>query len=292
MADLETKIQRRKSTLNDLQAGRLFCWWRFKNPEIQVEGFARNDAETRKSFVSGLVFDRKDGTDSSRKIIVFDGLENKPVSRGDIARVISKLRSLENENDVLDIVGEYGPLRIDARGYESPSREDEPKSWVWRCDTPQEWFNLSRVVREFLSLLNNTGDRERLIEILSDQVNEANVRTHYVPLPTGDIAAATGVPFDLHGAIWKVLESTAVKSKAAEHLRLNICHYCGEWDFERDGYGSRRMRQTKEKTFWYHDGCKRDEDKRIKDEARALREGRGRKKRPGSRKGSHLWSGN
>ena len=296
MEDFEATTRRRMDSLNDTRSGRSFRWWRLKDAEIRPEGFIRRTGKTGPDeklgdvFISAPVFERRESTDRSRDVIVHSGIENRPLPREDVATVISRICKIEDDSDILAIVGEYGPLRIDAEW------KNFMNIWRWRCDTPQEWRELSVLVNEVFYLLRAIerklpdidAARSRLIDILSEHVNEANVRTYYSVLPSGDIASTSGVAFDLHAAIWKVLESTVVSSKATEHLRLRECHYCGEWDFEKGGEGGRRIRQRSDKAFWYHDGCWRNEEKRLKDAARAEMEGRKRKSRPGARRKSPL----
>lgn len=289
MEDFEAITRKRIDSLNETRSGRSFCWWRFKDAEIRPEGYVRwrgEGCEEGDSFVSALVFERKEETDRSRKVIAHCGIENQPLPRENIATAISRVRKIKDDSDILSIAREYGPMRIDAEWKQGLN------TWRWRCDTPQEWRELSALVNEVFDLLRSIERRStdidaargRLIDILSEHVNNANVRTYYSVLPSGDIANTPGVAFDFHAAIWKVLESTVALSKTTEYLRLRECHYCGEWDFERDGCGGRRMRQRSDKSFWYHDGCKRNEDKRLKDAARATRGGREREERPGARK--------
>ena len=288
MEDFETITRRKMDSLNDTRSGRSFRWWRLKDAEIRPEGFIRQRGETRDSFISAPVFERQEETDRSRNVIAHCGLESRPLPREDVAAAIARIRKIKDDADILSIVREYGPLRIDAEWKQGLN------IWRWRCDTPQEWRELSALVNEVFDLLRAIekklpdidAAKSRLIGILSEHVNEANVRTYYSVLPSGDIASTSGVAFDLYAAIWKVLESTAVSSKATEHLRLRECHYCGEWDFEKGGEGGRRIRQRSDKAFWYHDGCWRNEEKRLKDAVKAEAEGRERKSRPGARKES------
>jgi len=308
--DFEAVMRSRMNSLNDMRSGKMLHWWRLKSPEIHQQGFFRTSGTTAPDgspgsdfFVSGRAFERRESVDSPREIITFSEVESYTLLREEIATVISRVHAIENDADVLDIVREYGPLHLYGEWKEGGVKKwtgDLVKrgvdSWIWRCDTPQEWRELSEIVGEVFGLLraiekrspDTDAAKSRLIDILSEHVNNASVRTYYSVLPTGDIASTPGVAFNLYAAIWKVLESTVVTSRATDYLRLRQCHYCDEWDFEKGGEGGRRIRQRSDKSFWYHDGCQRNEDKRIKDEARAELEGRERESRPGARRKSPL----
>lgn len=273
-------------SLNGIREGNLFYWWRPRRVAIKHEGYR----EGGNSFQSGLVFDRRDGTDRERKIIAYWGIQHYHVARADVPVLIARIREIKTEKDVIAIVKDYGPLQIDAE-YKEPLQ-----LWRWRADTPEEWFKLAGELNEVFPLLNVIEKRlpgadearSTLVGILSEQVNSARIRTYYSTLTTGEIVATQGVAFDLHAMIWKSVEATATESKAAEFLRLRQCHFCGEWDLQLGGEGSRRMRRERNHSYWYHDGCYRAAGKRLDDSIKAAQEERQRHERPSAKKSGRL----
>ncbi|MFA7620821.1 MAG: hypothetical protein WCY56_03120 [Aminobacteriaceae bacterium] len=288
MANIELEMARKVDWINKLRIGESFYWWRPGRVELVPEGRIFGNA----MFVSGPTFRGETATDRSRKVFAYLDLENRHVSREAAATLIARVRKIETDGDILEIVKDYGVLHADAE-WKQPL-----DLWRWQSDTPEDWRRLAAELNEVFTLIKRTETRDpgadearqRLADMLSEHVNACSIRTYYAALPSGDTAPVSGVPFDLHAMIWKVVEATATQSNAAKYLRLRECYICGEWDFETEGEGSRQMRERRDGLGWHHDGCYRRKDKQERDEARAEREERQRHERPTAKKGSPVFS--
>lgn len=288
MANIELEMARKVDWLNKLRIGESFYWWRPRRVELVPEGRRFGDAV----FVSARTFRGETGTDRSQMVFAYLHLENRHVSREAVATLIARVRKIETDGDILEIVKDYGVLHADAE-WKQPL-----DLWRWQSDTPEDWRRLAAELNEVFDLIKRTETRDpgadearqRLAHLLSERVSSSLIKTCHTALPSGDIVAVPCVAFDLHAMIWKVVEATATQSSAAKYLRLRECCICGEWDFETEGEGSRRMRERRDGLGWHHDGCYRRKDKRERDEARAEREERQRHERPTAKKGSPVFS--
>ena len=276
-------------------------------------------------FVGGDAFCGRRSPDPANSIIApsIGYLHGRDIERASFPQLISAVRAIRTEEDALSVAKAYGPLRIevDIRGSACHVRCDtlrewmdisiqidavlsllesiergKPSTYIEKDPALGPRFHFSRgdgrrsLSSNFIFPREKPSDLELargyLADMMTTFVGAAAFKGRYRILPTGGIVSELALPFDLHAAIWKTIDATVVESSETSYLRLRQCHYCGEWDFEKEGEGGRRIRQRSDKAFWYHDGCKRIEDKRMKDAARAEREERERKSRPGARKES------
>ena len=163
-------------------------------------------------------------------------------------------------------------------GFPGSGYEEKPLKWVHEPDYP-----------DFQGDVEQEPAHHRLwvAQLLQVGINKSRLEKRYIVLPEfGQIVEITRAR-DLYGFVYLALETTVLDMSPSSDIRLRKCSYCGEWDFED---GSRKMRQTGDKTSWYHDTCKRRINRRVDLEQIAIKEGRNYTIRPGGRKSGVLKS--
>ncbi|NCC62814.1 MAG: hypothetical protein EOM12_18235 [Verrucomicrobiae bacterium] len=159
------------------------------------------------------------------------------------------------------------------RGFPGSGYEEKPLHWVRITDYP----DLQEGVEQ-----EPPYHRLWVAELLQNGIKNSMLEKRYIVLPEfGQIVEMTRA-HDLYGFVWLALEATVLEMSPSSDLRLRRCCYCDLWDLEDNG--ERLMRRTNDKTAWYHDLCKRREDRRTDLEQAALKKGREFIIRPGARK--------
>lgn len=310
------EVQLRKAAVLFEKAERSLPWLKPQDVRVVPEGTITtvqgrlHQEECR--FVRGT--NEKRGVTPNLSVIAPQGdWTGYVLSAEDVPDFINGMCKCNNLECLVSLIRKWGPLRIHKAFGLAPR--------FIGCDMLEEWFLLVSRTQMILSLLEEKGfskhikgrslvwssfedenyhmkiipeypdflkgedsqDWQRGIAVLLEAgMKEASLRKEYIVLPQGQIINVD-VPADMYSFIWLALEATVLQNSSSRDLCLRKCCYCGHWDIE-DGPRERLMRQPHDKTYWYHDACKRREARRTELELRAIKEGREYKIRPGARK--------